>query len=562
MSTDTAEYEEEIVYYYEGEEIDEAQILADLEAHEAAGERKSPTSHFKGDILPNDLSFGYKFVLGIVAFAMVLLPLIYLAVVGAAGYFTWLDFQVNLLPLFSKADAEGGEIILHFMVALVGALVVLFLIKPLFVRVRNDFTPITLSRTDEPELFAFVNTLCGQVGAPPPVRIDIDCQVNASAGLKSLVNNDLVLTIGLPLAAGLNMRQFAGVLAHEFGHFAQRGGMGLTQIIRIVNNWLARVVYQRDMWDYRLEQICKNWDFRIAIVVYIARLCIWLVRRVCWVLLHAGHLISCAMARQMEYDADAYEAKVAGSKVFAKTSRQFNVFGASGQIAFNEIGDSWQNGRLADNYPRYVVERSKDLPTETKDHIEFISTQRKTGFFDTHPADTDRIVAAEALGEPGVFRYEGEAAELFSDFDALCVKATRYLYEKDIGLKITDDNLVSTDETMAEARAQREEGNAVEEFIGGINPIVMPITFTVQECQPAVSKQETFDNILNAQAEIRRLAKDYRSLVGCPQCDLPHPRPRFVQGKGIQFAESRSPICDRRPQEGEAQDGPGRRETR
>jgi Zn-dependent protease with chaperone function len=35
----------------------------------------------------------------------------------------------------------------------------------------------------------------------------------------------LVLVIGLPLAAGMSMRQVAGVLAHEFGHFAQGAGM-------------------------------------------------------------------------------------------------------------------------------------------------------------------------------------------------------------------------------------------------------------------------------------------------------------------------------------------------
>ncbi len=37
----------------------------------------------------------------------------------------------------------------------------------------------------------------------------------------SLWGNDLVLTIGLPLVAGLSAKEFAGILAHEFGHFTQ-----------------------------------------------------------------------------------------------------------------------------------------------------------------------------------------------------------------------------------------------------------------------------------------------------------------------------------------------------
>ena len=56
-----------------------------------------------------------------------------------------------------------------------------------------------------------------------PKRIDLDCQLNAAASLRrgalSLFGNDLVLTIGLPLVAGLNVQQFAGVIGHEFGHF-------------------------------------------------------------------------------------------------------------------------------------------------------------------------------------------------------------------------------------------------------------------------------------------------------------------------------------------------------
>ncbi len=53
--------------------------------------------------------------------------------------------------------------------------------------------------------------------------------VNASAGLRrgllSLFSHDLVLTIGLPLVQGLSLREFTAVLAHEFGHFRQGGGM-------------------------------------------------------------------------------------------------------------------------------------------------------------------------------------------------------------------------------------------------------------------------------------------------------------------------------------------------
>ena len=100
--------------------------------------------------------------------------------------------------------------------------------------------------------------------------------MNASAGfmrqgVAGVLSNDLVLTIGLPLVAGLTVRQLGGVLAHEFGHFAQGGGMRLTAIVRGVNAWFARVVFERDEWDLRLEQWSKNLDGRVAILLWLAK---------------------------------------------------------------------------------------------------------------------------------------------------------------------------------------------------------------------------------------------------------------------------------------------------
>ncbi len=96
----------------------------------------------------------------------------------------------------------------------------------------------------------FIDRLCDAVHAPRPRRIDVDCQVNASAGfrrgmLSMLLGRDPVLTIGLPFVAGMNARQFAGILAHEFGHFAQGGGIRLIYVIRPISFWFTRVVYER-----------------------------------------------------------------------------------------------------------------------------------------------------------------------------------------------------------------------------------------------------------------------------------------------------------------------------
>src|SRR5207244_3829057 len=101
----------------------------------------------------------------------------------------------------------------------------------------------------EPLLFTLVRRVASAVGAPEPERIDLDCQLNASASFGSFFGGDLVLTIGLPFVAGLDVDQFASVVAHELGHFSQGAAMRLSYLVRTINEWLARIVYERDDWD-------------------------------------------------------------------------------------------------------------------------------------------------------------------------------------------------------------------------------------------------------------------------------------------------------------------------
>src|SRR5207237_10899472 len=124
-----------------------------------------------------------------------------------------------------------------------GVVLVLFMIKPLFAPRARHAQPLALNPAAEPLLFAFISKVCETIGAPFPNRIDLDCHLNASAafrrGAVSFLGNDLVLTIGLPLVAALSLREFAGVLAHEFGHFTQGFAMRLSYLIRSINAWFA-----------------------------------------------------------------------------------------------------------------------------------------------------------------------------------------------------------------------------------------------------------------------------------------------------------------------------------
>ena len=162
-----------------------------------------------------------------------------------------------------------------------------------------------------------------------------------------MFGNDLVLTIGLPLVANLSAAEFGGVVAHEFGHFTQSLGMRLSYIIRSVNFWFMRVIYESDAWDEALEQWAQEIeDGRVAIIVWTAQIGVVFARLILRILMYIGLLIGGFMLRQMEYDADAWEVKLAGSETFERTQRKLATLSAAMELTYKQIHERWQRTRM------------------------------------------------------------------------------------------------------------------------------------------------------------------------------------------------------------------------
>ncbi len=463
----------------------------------APGQSISPLDAFKGAIPRTRTRPLYSAGLAIVAFAMVLLPLIYIGLIALTAKAVLWHLKHNTW-IFEGDSGRGGLMKLVFYLGplVAGGILIFFMVKPFFAAKAKRPEPITLDPTKEPLLFAFVKKICGLVGAHAPCRIDVDCQVNASASLRrGLWSKDLVLTIGLPLASGLDMRQFAGVLAHEFGHFAQGAGMRLTYIIRNINFWFARVVYERDAWDVKLERSARNTDLRFGIVLHAARACVWLTRRILWALMHLGHAISCFMLRQMEFDADSYEAKLAGSDAFELTASRLRVLNAATQSAYEDVRQSWASNRLPENLPLLIDHKAGSLPAELLQKLSASAESEKTGWFDTHPCDADRIRAARSLNQQGVFRLTDPTRRLFSNFTELSKTVTRHQYEKHFELEFTDQNLMSAEEILRESASNAEAETMVRKYYGTVNMSLKPLLST-EDLPPAAQDQTAAAKLL------------------------------------------------------------------
>lgn len=458
----------------------------------------------------------YKLGILVTASFMVLLPIIYLGVILLVGYGVYWHLANNHVMLH---NVRGRGAIIVFLIyiapAIVGTIMAVFMIKPLFAKSADEGRIRSLTPHSDPLLFEFVYYICQLVGAPRPKRIDVNCDINAAAKMRngwvSLLGNDMVLLIGLPLAAGLNLRQFAGVLAHEFGHFSQGFGMRLTYVIRTINFWFMRVVYQRDEWDEWLENTAREVDLRIGWVLYLAMAGVWLSRRVLWLLMYAGHLVAGFMLRQMEFDADRYEARLAGSETFATTCRQLNLLQVAWRGAQADLGAFSREGRLADNLPRLLMANMKQLPKEVYSAVDKIIAESKTGAFDSHPADKDRIASAYDEQAPGVFFSELPATALFTQFDVAARGVTEDFYREIFGPRFQPSEMHATDALIARSEGEQSKSEARDRFFAGVWTPLRPLRLPTFHNAHTQSANHWKDELLTARAAMEQLAPACRS---------------------------------------------------
>lgn len=405
------------------------------------------------------VSFAYRLRLLLVAATVTTLPCLYVGLIGLAGAGVFY-YVTQIIPSLTLRPMAGRVWLFYLLLiatpAVAGVILVLFMLKPLFFRIVSDTRRRSLTRQGEPRLFELVDAISESVGAPKPARIDVDYQVNASAGpvggLLSVASGNLVLTIGVPLVAGLSARQLAGVLAHELGHFAQKVGMGSNVLITRVNRWFLRVIYQRDSLDEALDEWISDSEWYIALVLGIAKLAVMVSRGILWCLMMVGHAVSASLLRQMEYDADRYHYDLVGSETFEQTSRELPVIAAANQAALSQLYELFTKGILADDMILLQDRIHREIPGTVRQELGQVIDQTRQAWFDTHPTDSKRIARARSAARPGGFRLDRPARDLFEHYDALCQNVTSDFFRDQFGERVMPDQFTSSKRLIASVK--------------------------------------------------------------------------------------------------------------
>jgi hypothetical protein len=445
----------------------------------------------------------YQLTLVPVGLMMLLLPVLYILIILCVSYVVYYHGTHN----FNSILAWGGlsmnwrvqlfKLAIYAAPLIAGIVLVFFMIKPIFAARGRRAQPYALNPEVEPRLFAFITRVCQIIGASPPRRIDLGCDLNASAGFRrgfrSLFGSDFVLALGMPLVATLSVEEFAAVLAHEFGHFTQGVGMRASYVIRSINGWFARVVFERDAWDQMLEDWAReSHGFSTHLVILTAQAGVWISRAILYLLMMLGHLLSSALDRQKEFNADAHAINAVGSEVFERMIRRLALLDFANAQCLLEMQLLWKAAHaLPDNFPLFLANKTEALTDELKTRIDDRVGLRRTGLFDTHPSEADRIRQARRLAEPGFLRSSAPASSLFENFPVPAGFVTLFHYQA-MGIPITRDLL----RPIQMSKAERAEAGAalaalLDRYFSGMLPLLHPFSISPQAFGPPADAAQT-----------------------------------------------------------------------
>lgn len=238
-----------------------------------------------------------------------------------AGLFVFLVFYIGAVLLFALLGVWCAWSLSHWFVLKVTGIVFcsiffLFLVKGFFKRPAiNKEMHLEITEDEHPLLFAFIDHLCDELGAPLPNKVYVAPDVNAAVMPRTSLINLFVepkkdLLIGLGLVNSVNLSEFKAVLAHEFGHFSQSAMA--SSYTYVANRIIADLVEGEDWFD-RVVGWFKSQKNVLAIIGYVIGAPLWLGRKILEWFYKAITLQRLAVSREREFHADLVAVSAAGS---------------------------------------------------------------------------------------------------------------------------------------------------------------------------------------------------------------------------------------------------------
>jgi Zn-dependent protease with chaperone function len=249
------------------------------------------------------------------------------------------------------------------------------------------------------------------------------------------------LEIGLGLVNVLSLGELKAVLAHEFGHFAQKT-MAVGRWVYIAQQVATQIVNRRDALDTFLAGLGR-FDLRVAWIGWTLQFVVWSLRSLIDTLLMGVILAQRALSREMEFQADLVSVSLCGSDALINALHKLSGaddamqratnFAVNEKLAGKPVADvfvvqSRILQHLRDIYadPHYGADPAAPAGPPNAHRVFKSSIAAPPRMWATHPANTDREDNAKFHYVP--CEVDNRSAwELFPDAAALRIDVTSHM---------------------------------------------------------------------------------------------------------------------------------------
>ncbi len=387
-------------------------------------------------------------------------------------WFAWTAWRIAS----GMFGADGDFDLWGFVAALCAAFLAVFMFKALFfIQHRYEIDDIEVTRDQQPRLFEFIDRLADEARAPRAHKVYLSPRVNAAVFydlslLNLIIPSKKNLEIGLGLVNVVTLGELKAVLAHEFGHFAQRS-MAVGRWVYIARQIAGHVVSRRDALDRLLQQLSR-FDLRVAWIGWILSIIVWSIRSMMDVLFRVVLLAERALSRQMEFQADLVAVSLTGSDALIHALHKLNAaddaWDKTLSFASGEAGDKRRvtdlfsvQSRIIDrmreilNQPDYGV--VPPMPENAREMHRVFKTElaQPPRMWATHPPSADRERNAKTLYVPAPID-ERSAWAVFDNPQSLRERMSAHVFrDAELAVQTTEETFAHLEKLYGRAFLDR-----------------------------------------------------------------------------------------------------------
>ncbi|MGN6645228.1 MAG: M48 family metallopeptidase [Cytophaga sp.] len=325
-------------------------------------------------------------------------------------------------------------------------MVVIFLFEFVFSKNNTDRSHlIELKKEQQPELFKLIEEIVKEVKTDFPKHVYLSGDVNAAvfydSGFWSMflpIRKNLIVGIGL--VNTISVEEFKAILAHEFGHFSQQS-MKVGVYVSNVNHIIFNMLSDRESYG-RFVQQWMSFSSYIHIFIKTAVTIIEGIKFILKKLYEIVNLNYLKLSREMEFDADAIAAKVAGSDALSRALMRISLADFCYANAVNYYFTKIEQKVSTENiYPqqKFVMNftaAQQHIPVENglpQISYEYLNRFNKSKLslvedWNSHPSTEDRVAHLQLLNLPAGNSNSNQASTIFSNIVDFEREFTRKLF--------------------------------------------------------------------------------------------------------------------------------------